>query len=111
MVYFPNGRGDGNTNSLKDLAACIPAFRSQGSGFPVIFDDYPLAGREIVFDVGPSKTVSGVVKASIQLLWFIRPLVEDYALDGFLSSPAIFNDPQILTATGFLDSYKQGYLL
>jgi hypothetical protein len=42
MVYFPNGRRDGNTNSLKDPAACIPAFRSQGSGFPVIFDDYPL---------------------------------------------------------------------
>ena len=44
MVYFPNGRRDGNTNSLKDPAACIPAFRSQGSGFPVIFDDYPLEG-------------------------------------------------------------------
>lgn len=66
--HLPDRRRDGHTNCLENLPAGPKVFTSDGKRLAPVFDSDLLQSFEILIDLGPLETMTGLFQPAIQLL-------------------------------------------
>jgi hypothetical protein len=66
--HFPDSRRDGNPDRLENLATGTEAFTPDGKRFAPVFNRDLLQGLEILLDVSPFETVTGLLQPAVQFL-------------------------------------------
>jgi hypothetical protein len=79
--------GNGDTDRLEHLSTGALALSSNGQNFLIVLNDNLLEGLEILFDIGPFKTVVGLFESPIQFFSQDKSqeTAKHMASDGFIS--------------------------